>query len=251
MLIETIKHLKTLKLAGIAKSLEDKISYAQSKQLSHLEFIKLLAEDEFLSRKNNSLKKRTSKSQLDLSKTIESFDFEFQSTINKSQVLDIASCSFIQKKQNIVFMGNPGTGKTHLASAIGMRALLQGYRVLFLSSHDLIKELNQSKADGTYYLKLESYVKVDLLIIDEIGFKKFTQSGADDFFELVNQRYESKSIIITSNKTFEDWASILFNPVLASATIDRLVHHCQIISIKGESYRAKQYQQKNKEKETN
>jgi DNA replication protein DnaC len=248
MLAEVKKGLVQLKLAGIAKSIEDKIDYATEAKLSFLEFIKILLETEFSSRKNNSLRKRANKSKLPQTKKIEDYDFKFQPSLNKLQILNLSSCDFIEKKENIILMGKPGTGKTHLACAIGLKALFKGYKVLFTTAHELIKELHQSKADGTYYMKLSSYVKPDLLIIDEIGFKKFTQHGVDDLFEIINQRYENKPIIITSNKPFEDWSNILFDPVLASAITDRLVHHSQVISIKGESYRAKIYKESNKEK---
>ncbi|NCC71653.1 AAA family ATPase [bacterium] len=239
-MIENIKkNLSILKLAGIAKTFEDRISYANEQQISYVDFLRLLIEEELVSRKNNSLVKRIAKAKIPRLKKIEDFDFKFQPTLNKAQILDLASCSFIEKKENIIFMGNPGTGKTHLSEAIAQKALLKGYTVLFTNTHQLIDELQQSKADGTYYSKLQNYIKPDLLVIDELGYKKFTQNGADDFFEIINQRYENKSIIITSNKTFEDWASILYDPVLASAIIDRLVHHSKVIVIKGESFRAK------------
>jgi DNA replication protein DnaC len=241
------KNLSSLKLSGIAKSFEDKVAYASEKQLSYVDFLTLLIEDELVSRKNNSLIKRAQRAKIPRLRKIEDFDFKFQPTLNKAQVLDIASCSFIDKKENIVFMGKPGTGKTHLAEAISQKALLKGYSVLFTTAHQLINELQQSKADGTYHPKLNNYIKPDLLVIDELGYKKFTQNGADDFFEIINQRYERRSIVITSNKTFEDWASILYDPVLASATIDRLIHHSKVIVIKGDSYRAKSFKEQNKE----
>lgn len=246
MLEEVRKGLIDLKLAGIAKSIEDKIEYATEAKTSFLEFLKILLETEFASRKNNSLRKRASKSKLAQNKKIEDYDFKFQPSLNKLQILNFASCSFIEKRENIIFMGKPGTGKTHLSCAIGLKALLNGYSVLFTTAHDLIKELYQSKADGTYYSKLSNYIKPDLLIIDEIGFKKFTQNGVDDLFEIINQRYENKSIIITSNKPFEDWGNILFDPVLATAIIDRLVHHSHVISIKGDSFRAREYKSNRK-----
>lgn len=247
MLQEVKKELRNLKLAGMNKTIEDCIKLSNNKQYSHLEFLKLLLDKEKNSRKNNSLKKRTRMAKLpSICKFIEDFDFNFQPSINKNQILDLATCSFIENGENIIFMGKPGTGKTHLANAIGLKALLKGFTVHFITAHDLIKELHQSKADGTYYMRIQNYVKPDLIIIDEIGFKRFTQNGVDDFFEIVNQRYEKKSIIVTSNKSFEDWGNILFDPVLASAIVDRLVHHSQVISIKGESYREKKFKEKNK-----
>ncbi len=249
MLLEVQKALTDLKLAGIARNLDDKIEYANSKELAYLDFIKLLIEDEKISRKNNSLKRRTNKAKIPRVKRVENFDFKFQPELNKSLILELATCSFIEKKQNIIFMGKPGTGKTHFAEAFGLKALLFGYTVLFTTAYNLISDLQKSKADGTYYVKLNNYIKPDLLIIDELGYKKFSQNGVDDFFEIVNQRYESKSIIITSNKTFEDWGSVLYDPVLASAVVDRLVHHSRVVATKGPSYRTKEYKEQNKKDE--
>lgn len=245
MIEEVRKDLVALKLAGIAKTLEEKIDVANESSLSHIEFLKILCETEFTSRKNNSLRKRMRLSKIPQAKRLEDYNFDFQPSVNKIKILDLSSCSFIDKKENIIFMGKPGTGKTHLACSIGMKALLKGYQVLFTTAHDLVKTLYQSKADGTYYQKLHSYIKPDLLIIDEIGFKKLTQHAVDDLFEIINQRYESKSIIITSNKPFEDWPQVLFDPVLTSAIVDRLVHYAHVIAIKGESYRAKKYKEMN------
>lgn len=233
------KHLKELKLAGMVQTLEIRNEYAVKEQIDYLDFLNLLVEDEINNRKENSYKKRSNKTHLPAIKRLEDFDFTFQPKLNKKQIYDLAACRFIQNKENIVFMGPPGTGKTHLAIAIGLKALLAGYKVLFTSVSDMINVLNASKADNSYRIKLKYYLDPDLLILDELGFKKLSQHTVDDFFEIISKRYEVNSTIITSNKSFEEWGSIFFDPILATAIIDRLIHHCHLIQIKGESYRIK------------
>jgi DNA replication protein DnaC len=138
-------------------------------------------------------------------------------------------------------MGNPGVGKTHLANAIGLEALKKGYKVLFTHANEVIDKLHTSRADGTYRTALNKILSPDLLIIDELGFKKVPASGIDDFFEIIRQRYEKASVVITSNRSFEDWGQILGDAVMASAIIDRIVHHATILKITGKSYRVKNY----------
>lgn len=233
--------LRRLKLAGMVKSLDIRSREAIERKLSYCEFLELLLEDEMGNREVNSLKKRNALSHLPHQKSLEEYDFNFQPQLNKKMIFELATGKFIEKKENIIFMGQPGTGKTHLAAAIGQKALLAGYRVLFTTVSEMIDTLNQSKADGTYYRKLQYYLQPDLLVLDELGFKPLSQHTVHDFFEIISKRYEQKSIIITSNKSFEEWDSIFFDKVLATAIIDRLVHHCYPIMIKGESFRVKEH----------
>lgn len=144
------------------------------------------------------------------------------------------------RKRMCASIGPPGTGKTHLAIAIGLKAVALGYRVLFTTANEMLEELYISRADNSYQQKLKNYVNVDLLIIDELGLRKFNQSSVDDFYEIISKRYERGSIIITTNKVFEEWPRIFYDPVLATAILDRFVHHCHFVVIKGESYRMKQ-----------
>lgn len=236
---EIINKLKKFKLSGMVKSLESRNQYAIENQLSYLDFLSLLLEDEECNRQSNSIKKRYSKSRLDSSKTIMGYDFNYQPGLNKREILDLSSCRFIEEKKNIIFMGNPGVGKTHLANAIGLEALKKGYKVLFTHSNDMVNKLISSKGDGSYFTVLRELLNVDLLIIDEVGFKKITLNYVDEFFEVIRRRYENKSIIITTNRNFEEWGNIFGDVVLASAIIDRLVHHSYIFKIEGNSYRIK------------
>lgn len=231
--------LKTFKLSGAYNSLEDRITYAKENSLDYLEFLELLMEDEYNNRRDNSYKKRYTKAKLPSYKTFEDFDFVFQPSIDKKVINDCLTCNFIREKRNIVFVGNPGTGKTHLSISIGIKALMKGHKVLFTSVSEMLHSLHMSKADNSYYQKLNYYLAFDLLILDELGFKKLPNYSADDFFEIISNRYERGSVIITTNKSFEDWPDIFADNILSSAILDRVVHYSVIIKINGASYRAK------------
>jgi DNA replication protein DnaC len=233
--------LRELKLAGVVKSLESRNKYAIEKKASYLDFLELLIEDEYVNRKSNSFSKRLNKSKLDTQKSIDDFDFNYQPELNKLQIIDIVACRFIEENKNIVLMGKPGVGKTHIANAIGLEAIKKGYKVLFLHINDLIEKLNIAKADGTRNQLMNTLMNAELVIIDELGFKKIPNDAIDDFFEVVRKRYEKGSLIITTNRNFEDWGSVFGDYTIASAIIDRIVHHAIIIKINGDSYRIKNF----------
>ncbi|MFC1567189.1 IS21-like element helper ATPase IstB [bacterium] len=245
--MHTIKNrLKEFKLSGIYNSIEERISYAKSNNMSYEEFMALILDDEIASRRDNSYKKRYLKTKLPNHKTLEDFDFAFQPSINKRLINDCATCSFIKEKKNVIFIGNPGTGKTHLSIALGLQALKKGYKVLFTQVSEMLHNLHISKADNSYYKKLEYYLSFDLLVLDELGFKKIPNHSGDDFFEIISRRYEKGSIIITTNKSFEQWGEIFTDQILANAILDRIVHYGEVIKISGQSYRQKNLKQNKK-----
>lgn len=238
--METLKqNLRDFKLAGMLMALEERIVYANDKQLSYQQFLSLLCEDEANNRKDNGYKKRYMKAKLPAHKTVEDFDFAFQPSLNKKLNNDALTCQFIKEKRNLIFIGNPGTGKTHLSTAIGLRALSKDFKVLFVTVAELLYQLHIAKADNSYYKKLSEYLAPDLLVLDELGFQKFPQYSVDDFFEVVSKRYEKGSLIITTNQPFEQWGNIFGDTILAEAILDRGVHHSMIFTIKGPSYRSK------------
>ena len=243
--METLKsQLRNFKLAGMLMVLEERVAYANDKQLSYQQFLELLCEDELNNRNDNSYKKRYAKAKLPAHKTVEDFDFSFQPSLNKKQVNDALTCQFIKEKRNLIFIGHPGTGKTHLSIAVALRALAKNFKVMFTSVSEMLYQLYISKADNTYYKKINEYLSPDLLIMDELGFKKFPQYAADDFFEIISKRYERGALIITTNKPFEEWPTIFGDSILAGAILDRVVHHSMIFTIKGQSYRSKTIQKK-------
>lgn len=238
--------LRDFKLSGIYQSLEERLAYAKEKSLSYIDFLGLLLEDETNNRRDNSYKKRYGKAKLPAHKTIEDFDFSFQPSIDKKIINDCLTCQFINEKKNIVFIGNPGTGKSHLSIAVVITALKKNYKVIFTTTAQMLNDLHISKADNSYSKKLEFYLAPDLLVIDELGFKKIPNYSADDFFEIISRRYEHGSVIITTNKSFEQWGDIFADNILASAILDRIVHYSEIIKINGPSYRQKNLKKTNK-----
>lgn len=232
--------LKNLKLSGVVKSIDMRNEQAIKDNLSYMEFVELLVNDEVLNRQNNSNMKRTSKAKFPQHKSLEEYNFNYQPTVNKRFIYNLGTCEFIRKKENIAFIGPPGTGKTHIAIALGIKAIAQGYNVLFTTVNQMLEELYMSRADNSFNSKIKKYITPDLLILDELGLKKLTPNNVDDFYEIISRRYENGSIIITSNKVFDEWGRIFYDPVLATAILDRFIHHCHFVVIRGESYRMKQ-----------
>lgn len=233
----TMKKLRDFKLSGIQRTLPVRLEEAVSTTMSHSEFLELLLEDEVNQRSDNRRKRLYQEAHIPFEKGIEDFDFTFQPSVKKAEILELATGNFIGKRENVIFIGQPGTGKTHLSVALGLAALGHGYTVLFTSVWEMITTLEQSRADLSYHRKVRAYGKPDLLILDELGYKSMAESTVEDFFEIISKRYEKGSIILTSNRTFQEWDKIFIDKTLTGAILDRLVHHSHMITIKGESYR--------------
>ncbi|MCB0641519.1 MAG: IS21-like element helper ATPase IstB [Phaeodactylibacter sp.] len=238
--------LRYLRLSAMQQTVQQRNQYALDNKLSYMEFFEMLIEDECARRKSNAHKQRLAKSRLHPNKTFDNYDFSFQPELDKQLVHELLGCRFIDAHKNIIFLGKPGVGKTHLANAIGLQALNQGYKVLFAHANSLMDKLLTARADESHRRLIASVIQADLLIIDELGFRKIPQEALDDFFEIIRTRYEAKPTIFTSNRNFEDWEQIFGDRVLAGAIIDRIVHHAYIFKITGDSYRIKNFKQDKK-----
>ena len=242
MIMQTLLNaLKEFKLSGMASTLNERMIYARNNKLGYQEFLLLLCEDERNMRRDNNYKRRYKAAKLPANKTIESFDFSFQPSIDQKLVNDLSICQFIQDQENVVLIGDSGTGKTHLAISLAHLALLKEYKVYYTTVADMLYHLHIAKADNSYHKKLKALVEYDLLILDELGFKQLPKYAADDFFNVIAKRYEHKATIITANKDVSQWEEIFGDELLTKAIIDRVMHHAHILHIKGRSYRLNKF----------
>lgn len=231
--------MRVLKLKGMLSSYREFSERAAQGKLQYEEYLSLLLEEEIRGKTERSVRTKIRKARFPFIKTLETFDFSFQPGLGEKEILKLSSLDFIEKKENLIFLGPPGVGKTHLAVAFGIKACSAKYRVLFISAQKLIEDLMLSVKEGTITPKLLAYSRLHLLIIDELGYMPITKEQANLLFQLVSVRYEKGSIILTSNYNFEDWGQIFQDNVVAAAIIDRIVHHARIFFINGSSYRLK------------
>jgi DNA replication protein DnaC len=234
-------YLKRLKLPRVAEQLPKISQLAAQEDWSYQAFLTSLLEVEVFARDQAALERRIRAARFpSRSKTLENFDFNFQTSVRRQVMLQLASLRFIELAQNVIFLGPPGTGKTHLSLALGLKACFAGYRVLFLSAVEMVAQLLEAKKRGALKQAFTRLAKPDLLIIDEVGYIPFAQEAANLFFQVISRRYETASLILTSNRAFSAWGQVFGGDVVvAAAMIDRLVHHAEIVSLKGSSFRLK------------
>jgi DNA replication protein DnaC len=234
-----LNNLEALKLEKFRSYLPNYLEEITKKEIPFTEALLELTEKELDFRNERASKIQISVSAFPFEKTLKDFDFDFQPSINKTQLLDLESLRFIENKENILFFGTSGVGKTHLAVALGIAAAKTRYLTYFISCHDLIMQLNKAHTENRLETKLKHFSKYKLLIIDEIGYLPIDKQGANLLFQLINKRYEKNSTIITTNQPFSKWGEVFSDVTLANAILDRLIHHSSIIKITGPSYRLK------------
>jgi DNA replication protein DnaC len=236
--------LKKLKLSGIATALEEKLQQAGSQKWSYYRFLDMLVTDELDAKLNNQLIKRLSRSHLDPNKTLETFDFSFNEKIQAAFVKDLGRCDFVLQKQNIFILGPSGVGKSHLAQALGHEACRRGFEVIFFGMRQLFDWLQHGKGDGSYQKKIGCVIKTSLIILDDFCLESFNETEQSELYKIISEKYEKSSLIITSNRDFNEWGGCFPNPILAMASLDRLVHKGIQIVIEGNSYRLEEFKKR-------
>lgn len=234
---QLVPHLRRLRLSGILDTLEVRDRQAIDEQWSYVEFLSRLLEDETERRAQKQLALRIRRATINTSKTLEDFDFRSNPTVNRQQVLHLASCDYIRQKRNALMCGPTGVGKTHLAQALAHEACRQGFDVLFTDTHRMLRHINGGRADGTLEKRLQSYLRPDLLVLDDFGLKPLQPPAPEDLYDIINGRYEQGSILLTSNRAPTEWPDLFGDPLLASAGLDRLAHLAQVLVITGPSFR--------------
>lgn len=234
---ELIETLKKLKLSGMLECLEERLREAAANQMSHSEFLALIGHDEVLARQQRNYERRYKRASFKGLKTIENFDFSFNPKINQALIRDLATCRFIKEKNPVLIVGPCGTGKTHIAQALGHAALQKGYEVLCTTQSKLSEELQLARAVNGYAKKLKALAKIPLLIIDDFGLKPMRSPQDEDLHEIIAERSEQCSTILTSNLALEEWQQAFANQLLGVATIDRIKHNAYHLTLEGKSYR--------------
>jgi DNA replication protein DnaC len=239
-LIELDRALRQLRLGGMAAVLETRLRQAQAESMPPIDLISCLVSDELLRRSERLLERRRKQAQFrDPQKSLDNFDFSFNPKMNRSLVFDLATGAFIARHEDALFLGPPGSGKSHLAQAIGQAVIQQGYRVLYRETHTLLDELAEANIDGTRKEHMDSLVTVPLLIIDDLGMRKLPLTAAEDLLEIVMRRYERVSTLLTSNRPVDDWGKLLGDTAAVSAMLDRLLHHGHLLKCGPRSWRTK------------
>ena len=239
-LVELDHALHKLRLSGMADVLETRLRQAQTEKMAPLDLVSALVSDELLRRQDRLFARRTTQARFrDPERSLASFDFDFNKKMNRVLVYDLATARFIGQREDALFLGPPGTGKSHLAQAIGRAAIQQGYRVVYREAHTLMEEIADATIEGTRKDYLADLAAAPLLIIDDLGMRKLPHTAAEDLLELVMRRYERTSTLLTSNRPVDDWGKLLGDTAAITALLDRLLHHAHILKCGPRSWRTK------------
>ncbi len=237
-LIELNLALMKLRLGGMAETLEARVLQAQSEASAPIDFLSSLVSDELTRRSDRLLARRVKQAGFrDAGKTLDTFNFDFNKKMDRRMIFELAAGRFVLQHEDALFLGPPGTGKSHIAQALGHAAIQQGHRVLYREAHTLLEELAEATLDGTRAARIADLTNVPLLIIDDLGMRKLPHAAAEDLLELVMRRYERQSTILTSNRPVEDWGKVLGDNAAVSAMLDRLLHHAHVLKCGPRSYR--------------
>jgi len=239
------KMARSLRLGGLLETLDLRLQEARGNNLSHDEFLELILQDELNIREQRLIKRRIKSAAFRDQKTLENFDFSFNPSLKRKTIYDLASCQFIRQQRDVLLVGPPGVGKSHIAQAIGQQAIKCNFLVLYRSVFDAVRELMSEAMIEDQDRVMRKYLKPDLLIIDDMGMKHLPPRAGEYLFEVIMRRYENRSTIMTSNRPIEEWGKLIGDVPSATAILDRFLHHAEIINIKGKSYRLKDRVQEN------
>jgi DNA replication protein DnaC len=229
--------LKKLRLSGLLESLEIRLMEAAGHGLSHVEFLELILQDELAVRSDRQLQRRVKAALFRELKPLDQFDWAFNPSIKRKQVLELATCRFVLERRDVLWLGPPGVGKSFLVQAIGYQAIKSGYLVLYRSVFDVVRDFLHDEALSAEDKVLSAYLKPDLLIIDDMGMKQLPKRSGEYLFEIIMRRYETRSTMMTSNRPLEDWGKLLGDVPTATAILDRFLHHAELVQMNGRSYR--------------
>lgn len=239
-LVELDSALRKLRLSGMAATLEPRLRQAQSERQTPIDLVSALVNDELVRRQDRLITRRVQHARFrDPERTLDSFDFDFNKKMNRALIHELATARFVAQREDALLLGPPGTGKSHLAQAIGHAAILQGYRVIYRETHVLLEELADATLDGTRKTYLTELTAIPLLVIDDLGMRKLPHTAAEDLLEIIMRRYERASTVLTSNRPVDDWGKLLGDTAAVTALLDRLLHHAHVLKCGPRSWRTK------------